>query len=129
MNYKMFIMPAIILMSTLSCLTKDIVHLKSKKDIDNVIKNNKMVIIDYHAEKTCGPCQQVAKFLPDLAKEFPDIQFAKVDVNEFDVEDIRSVPTFVFYNEQKQVKRFTGSRSKSAFANIINDTFCLSAKK
>ena len=124
----MFIVPAIILMTTLSCWTKDIVYPKSKREIDNAIKNNKMVIVDYFS-KTCGPCQQVAKYLPDLAKEFPEIQFVKVDVYDVDAEDIRSVPTFIFYNEQKQVKRFTGSRSKSAFANIINDTFCLNAKK
>jgi thioredoxin 1 len=127
MNYATRIVSAVVLMAATGCWAKEILNLNNKKDIDSAIKNNKMVIIDYHAERTCGPCQQVAKILPDLAKEFPEIQFVKVDVNEYDAKDIRSVPTFIFYKGQEQVKRITGSRSKSSFINLINDTFCLSS--
>lgn len=131
MNYKMLFIPAFVLLSTASCSSKEILNLKTKETIDAAIKENKKVIIDYHAEKTCGPCQQMAKILPDLAKAFPKIQFIKVDINEFDVEEIRSVPTFVMYHHQKEVKRFTGSRSKASFTNLINDTFkkCVDTKK
>jgi thiol-disulfide isomerase/thioredoxin len=111
------------LLAMATCSAKDILHLKSQKDIDAAIKNNNMVVIDYHAEKTCAPCQQMAKILPDLAKEFEKVQFIKVDVNEFDVAEIRSVPTFVFYLDGKEVKRFAGSKSKGSFINIMKESF------
>lgn len=129
MNCKMFLVPTFVLLASI-CQAKEIQNLKTQEDIDKAIKNNKMVVIDYHAEKTCGPCQQMAKILPDLATSFPDVQFVKVDVNEFDVEDVRSVPTFVFYVDQKQVKRFSGSRSKAKFIDLMNESFkCCETKK
>ena len=67
MNYKMFLVPTFVLLATAYCSGKRNLNLKNQEDIDKAIKNNKMVVIDYHAEKTCGPCQQMAKILPDLA--------------------------------------------------------------
>ena len=130
MNYKMFVVPALVLLSTAACSAKEILNLASQTTIDNAINNNSKVVIDYHAEKTCGPCQQMAKILPDLAKEFSDVQFIKVDVNEFDVAEIQSVPTFVFFLNGKEIKRFSGSRTKGSFSSILNDTFgCCDTKK
>lgn len=130
MNCKMFLVPTFMLISMVACSAKEIQNLKSQADIDNAIKNNKMVVIDYHAEKTCGPCQQMAKILPGLATEFADVQFIKVDVNEFDVAEIRSVPTFVIYFNQKEVKRFSGSKSKQNFINVMNEAFkCCDTRK
>ena len=130
MNFKMFTVSVIMLLATVVCSAKEILHLKSQAEIDNAIKSNKMVIIDYHAEKHCGPCQQMAKILPDIAKEYTEVQLVKVDVDDFDVAEIRSVPTFVFYMDGKEVKRFAGSKSKASFINVMNETFkCCNTNK
>ena len=87
-----------------------------------------MVVIKY-GTKWCGPCQQMDKILPDVAKEFKDIQFAKVDLEEVKIDEIRSVPLFEFYLDQKKVTTFTGSKSKTKFIEAINDAFkCCNTK-
>jgi len=123
MNYKMFLVPAFMLLATAACSSKEILNLTSQDAINNAINGNTMLVIDYHAESHCAPCQQMAKILPEIANEFSTIQFAKVDVNVFDVAEIQSVPTFVFYSDKKEVKRFSGSRSKTSFTTLLNESF------
>ena len=65
------------LLAATVCSAKEIINLTSKADIDNAIKNNTMLVIDYHAESHCAPCQQMAKILPDMANEFSDDSICK----------------------------------------------------
>lgn len=123
MNYTKVLVPTCLFFVVALCSAKEILHLKSQAEIDKAIKDNKSLVIDYHAEKTCGPCKQMAKILPDLAKEFPGITFGKVDVAEFDVAEIRSVPTFVLFKDGKEIKRFSGSRTKVSFTALLNEYF------
>ncbi|KAF8790160.1 Thioredoxin-2 like protein [Argiope bruennichi] len=59
---------------------------------------DKLVVVDFHAT-WCGPCKMIAPFFQDLAEEFKDVVFLKVDVDE--VEDVAgqynvsSIPKFV----------------------------------
>lgn len=123
MNYTKVLVPAFMLLASTVCSAKEIINLTSQTDINNAINGNAMLVIDYHAESHCAPCQQMAKILPEIANEFSNIQFAKVDVNVFDVAEIQSVPTFVFYSDHKEVKRFSGSRSKASFTTLLNESF------
>jgi thiol-disulfide isomerase/thioredoxin len=126
----MLIVPALILITT-SCSAKDILNAKTQADINNAIKNNKMVLVDYHAESYCAPCKQMAKILPGIAKNFTEVLFVKADINNEGIgQDILSVPTFVFFLDGKEVKRFTGSKSEAAFTNDLNNAFkCCDKKK
>jgi predicted DsbA family dithiol-disulfide isomerase len=66
----------------------------------------------------------MAKLLPGIAKNFTEVLFVKADINNEGVgQDIQSVPTFVFYSNGKEVKRFSGSKSEASFTNILNDVF------
>jgi thioredoxin 1 len=122
MNCKAFIIPALIVLATVTCSAKDIQQLKNKNDIKNAINNNDMLVIKY-GTKWCGPCKQVDKILPELASEFKKIQFAKVDVEEVKADGIQTVPFIEFYLNHKKAHSFTGSKAKGAFTAEINKTF------
>lgn len=128
MNYKMFFVTSVMGLTTVACLAKDILSLNNQNAINDAIKSNEMVIIKYGA-KWCGPCNKMDAILPSLAKENTKILFVKVDIDELTVEGINSVPTFVFYFNGKEVKRFTGSKSPASFKNIINEVFVCCDKK
>jgi thioredoxin 1 len=66
---------------------------------------------DFYAD-WCGPCKTQDPILEDLATEWPDVEFEKVDVDEAqDVANeyqVRSLPTLVVENDDGIVERFVG---------------------
>lgn len=93
--------------ATLSAKDKEIMYpevpcINSIDERDFIIKNNKVVVIYYHA-KWCGPCKTFSNGFNKIAKEFDDIQgllFVKEDV-DLDLRNFPAfpdvVPTFHFY--------------------------------
>ncbi|WP_181692018.1 thioredoxin [Natronomonas sp. LN261] len=66
---------------------------------------------DFYAD-WCGPCKTQDPILEELAEDFPDVEFEKVDVDdEQDVANeyqVRSLPTLIVENEGGVVERFVG---------------------
>lgn len=66
---------------------------------------------DFYAD-WCGPCKTQDPILDELADDYPDVEFEKVDVDkEQDVANeyqVRSLPTLVVENEDGIVERFVG---------------------
>ncbi|MDR9430709.1 MAG: thioredoxin domain-containing protein, partial [Natronomonas sp.] len=66
---------------------------------------------DFYAD-WCGPCKTQDPILDEIAEEYPDVEFEKVDVdqkqdvaNEYQV---RSLPTLIIENDDGVVERFVG---------------------
>jgi len=76
------------------------------------IKENKVAVIDCHAV-WCGPCKMIAPFFEKYSKEFANVAFFKLDVDEVpDVAaelGVRSMPTFIFFEEGKRYSEFVGA--------------------
>ncbi|XP_015122913.1 thioredoxin-2 [Diachasma alloeum] len=91
-----------------------VVIIENKNDLIKRLEEagDKLVIIDFFAT-WCGPCKVIAPQFEELSKEFPDIVFLKVDVDdneEIATEyEIGSMPTFVFIKNGKTVHQFTGA--------------------
>ncbi len=66
---------------------------------------------DFYAD-WCGPCKTQDPILEELADDYPDVEFEKVDVDEEqDVANeyqVRSLPTLIVENEEGIVERFVG---------------------
>jgi len=66
---------------------------------------------DFYAD-WCGPCKTQDPILEDLAEEYDDVSFEKINVDEQqDVANeyqVRSLPTLVVENDEGIVERFVG---------------------
>ncbi|KAI3380542.1 hypothetical protein SNEBB_010553 [Seison nebaliae] len=69
-------------------------------------------IIDFFAT-WCGPCKQIAPDYEELAKEYTNVKFFKVDVDEeedFTAEcDVTVMPTFQIFKDGKKLDEVKGS--------------------
>mmetsp|Transcript_19887 Transcript_19887/g.39317 ORF Transcript_19887/g.39317 Transcript_19887/m.39317 type:complete len:106 (+) Transcript_19887:43-360(+) len=72
----------------------------------------KLVVVDFTAS-WCGPCQRIAPHFESLSEKYPQVSFAKVDVDaqsEIAQEcGIRAMPTFQLFREGRKVDELTGA--------------------
>ncbi len=50
-------------------------------EFDALINEGKTVLVDFFAT-WCGPCKMLAPVLEEVAPDYPDVEFVKVDVDE-----------------------------------------------
>ncbi len=77
-----------------------------------ILGANKYVVTQFTAS-WCGPCQMIKPYLENYAKDYSNVHFVKVDVDEADelVDEYRpqSVPLFISFKDQKQVGNMVGA--------------------
>ena len=61
----------------------------------------------------CGPCRTVGPIVEEMSKNYPNVAFGKIDVDDnsdsaMDFE-ISAVPTFVFFEGENAVHKFSGA--------------------
>jgi len=73
---------------------------------------DKLVVVDFTAT-WCGPCQKIGPYFAELAGEYPDVVFVKVDVDENDEVaqecGISAMPTFQAYKNGAKVAEMVGA--------------------
>lgn len=95
-------------------------HIKSEKEFDKIIENDK-VIIDFYAE-WCGPCKMLSPILEKVGKEE---KLATYKVNVDDLEDvarrygIMSIPTVIVFSKGKEVKKSVGFMDEDELKEFI----------
>ena len=86
------------------------------------INKNSIVFIDFWAE-WCAPCKAFAKVYEAIAKEYPDIQFAKVNIEEeqelSDSLQIRSIPHLMIFKEGILIYSEAGSMPESTLKDLV----------
>jgi len=77
-----------------------------------VASSEKLLVVDFTAT-WCPPCRMIAPIFEQMAKDFPDVTFIKVDVDEGqDVAaqaGVSCMPTFMFYKDGKKVEQIEGA--------------------
>ncbi|OII76673.1 thioredoxin family protein [Cryptosporidium andersoni] len=58
-----------------------ITKIKKESELDNLVNKGKLTVVQYGAE-WCGPCRNLKLLLNNLSKEYPNINFAYVDIDE-----------------------------------------------
>lgn len=103
------------------------IEITSLAELNDVLADpTRLVILDCFAS-WCAPCLQIMRLLPRLEESVADIAvIAKVeaDVTEvFDLYNVKSVPTFIFFKDGVEVERFVGVkpiRDIEAMAQMIH---------
>lgn len=84
----------------------------------------KKILVDFWAT-WCGPCKSLIPLLEKIEKEYPDVNFVKLDVQqnmELATElGIISVPTVIFYNGTTLVDKSLGIKSETYYREILNE--------
>lgn len=96
--------------------TGDKLVVMSKDNKDPLLKDNKLVLLDFWAE-WCGPCIMMNPVLKEFVDQSDEITIAKVnaDVQPAIVKEfkIRGLPTFVLMQNGKEIKRHAGPMTLS----------------
>ncbi len=103
---------------------KYVINLHSEKDFDNIISENNLVLVDFHAE-WCRPCKVQSPILDELATEMDGkLIVLKVDVDIYgnlaSRFQITGIPALILYSSGKPVWEAAGLQQKSELKGLIN---------
>jgi|TARA_B110001469_G_C9639189_1_gene321095 thioredoxin 1 len=76
--------------------------------------NNDTLIMLYFTASWCGPCKKIKPFIDEKQKEFKNVCFSTINVDDNDYEDlcndfsISAMPTFVFYKNNSELDKVVG---------------------
>ena len=95
-----------------------------KTFVDEVLMAPGLVIVDYWAD-WCAPCKQMSPILDELAAEFGEVKFVKVDTNSNPNlaadQGILSLPTLQFFQGGRVAKSLSGGKTKNALKKAIDE--------
>lgn len=101
-----------------------LIHYSNQDNIKNLIENNKVLVIDFYAD-WCGPCQRLGPIIEQLAKEYEDVTFVKVNVDKFMDESamfsVRSIPSVFYFKDGKVVDNTIGLLPYETLKSKIED--------
>ena len=97
----------------------------SKDYMDKLLKDNKIVVLDFYAS-WCAPCLKMMPMIDKLSAEMKGkVAFEKVDsdankalVAEYKIDEI---PTFLIYKNGKMTMRAVGFQTEKAFRDMIGE--------
>ncbi|OFX75159.1 MAG: thioredoxin [Bacteroidetes bacterium GWE2_29_8] len=101
----------------------------SDNNFNEVIKDNKYVIVDFWAE-WCGPCRMIAPIVEEFAVEYE----GRIEVGKVDVDNnpgitaqygVRNIPTMLFFKDGNVVDKQVGAVSKNALKDKFDKLISL----
>lgn len=100
------------------------VHVLNADTFDTeVLKADGLVIVDMFAT-WCGPCKMMAPIVDNLAEDYTDVKFCKLDVDQAPTVaaryGVQSIPTFLFFRKGELVRTLVGGRDADSFADEID---------
>ena len=92
----------------------------------NEIKNNGKIVVDFFAD-WCGPCKMLSPVLEEVAKDYPDVQFVKINVDENEALTaefgIMSIPAVFMLKDGEVVNSFLGFQQERFLKDQLDKAF------
>ena len=93
-------------------------------EFDEMIKSG-VTFIDFFAD-WCGPCKMLGPVVEEVANEYPDIEFAKVNVDDnMDLAErfqIMSIPQVYMFRDGEVIGKFGGAKDITGVRAFIEET-------
>ncbi len=93
----------------------------SGSDFEALINENEVVFIDFWAA-WCAPCKQFSKVYEQVSEQFPNIVFAKVNIEEqqelAELFEIRSIPHLMVFKNEIVIYSDAGSMPELALKEL-----------
>lgn len=91
-------------------------------EFESLINENEIVFIDFWAD-WCAPCKQFATIYEQVAEQFPNIKFVKVNIEAeqelADFFEIRSIPHLMVFKESIVIYSNAGSMPASTLKELV----------
>jgi thiol-disulfide isomerase/thioredoxin len=75
----------------------------------------------YFTAEWCGPCKKTRPIVEEMKKEGFEFQIIDADYEQLLVKrfNIKSVPTFILFENEKEVARTTGAKTKKELEHFV----------
>ncbi|XP_033726013.1 thioredoxin-like protein 1 [Pecten maximus] len=78
--------------------------------------------VAYFTAKWCGPCRMIGPVFERLSKEYPNVIFLKIDVDDSQAlaekHGVTAMPTFIFFKNNDEVDRMQGADAATLESKI-----------
>ena len=82
-----------------------------------------MKTVFYFTADWCGPCKKTRPIVEEMKKEGFQFQIIDADYEQLLVKrfQIKSIPTFILIENEKEISRITGAQTKDSLEKFINE--------
>ena len=100
------------------------VYRLTNENFDKILDENAIVLVDFWA-KWCTTCTSFTAIYEDIAEEYPELIFGKVDTQveqEISVRyRIQSIPTLIVFHNGEEIFRKPGAIASNTLKEVINE--------
>lgn len=103
-------------------MASNIINL-TKADFDHTISQHSLILLDFWGQQ-CGPCHSFSKVLEEVAPDYPQILFAKINTDtEHELASefaIRSIPFLMLMRENVVLYADSGALPASVLRELLD---------
>jgi len=94
-------------------------------NVSELTNNSGALNVLYFTASWCGPCKMIAPHVQQLAERNPNVNFYKIDVDEFEEltasAGINCMPTFLLFKNNAQVGILEGADQNALTDLVLNN--------